>query len=98
LKKSVDKAAGRGYDGTISQSGTGKKDTMTTILDIHATPAERAEADRLAKEDVIGNGNAIHDLDVSCYEARGEGGKWEEVHEQRLSDRSCRCGYYQPRP
>lgn len=70
---------------------------MNNILDVHATPAERAEADRLAREDVIANGPAIHDLGVSCYEARGEDRRWEEVHERRMADGSCRCGYYKPR-
>lgn len=71
---------------------------MNLTLDAHATPAERQEADRLAKEDVIANGTKIHDLDVSCYVGTGEDGRPEEVHERRISDRSCRCGYNQPRP
>jgi len=70
---------------------------MNLNLDAHATPAERQEANRLAKEDVIANGVKIHDLSVSCYVANGEDGRPEEVHERRMSDRSCRCGYNQPR-
>lgn len=68
------------------------------MIDVHATAAEKAEADRLAAEDVMGNGALIHDLMVSCYTAaQGENGRPEDVHEQRLSDRSCRCGYNKPR-
>jgi len=70
---------------------------MNLNLDAHATPAERAEADRLAKENVIENGWAIHDLMISCYVASGEDGRPEEVHERRGSDGSCRCGYHKPR-
>jgi hypothetical protein len=70
---------------------------MNLNLDAHATPAERQEADRLQAEDVIANGVKIHDLIVSCYVADGEDGRPEEVHERRMSDRSCRCGYNKPK-
>ncbi len=70
---------------------------MQFVLDANATQDERDEAGRLAAEDVMANGQAIADLLVSCYEARGEGGAWEEVHELR-SDRSCRCGRNKARP
>lgn len=66
-----------------------------TYLDFHATPAERAEADRLSKIDILGNGNKIHDLIVSCYTAEhGEDGRPEDVHERKISDGTCRCGYH----
>jgi hypothetical protein len=65
------------------------------MLDFHATPDERKQADALAREDILGNGNAIHDLSVSCYTAlQGEDGRPEDVHERKLSDGTCRCGYY----
>lgn len=65
------------------------------MLDFHATPDERKQADALAREDILGNGNAIHDLSVSCYTAlSGEDGRPEDVHERKLSDGTCRCGYY----
>lgn len=63
------------------------------MIDFHATPAERAEADRLSKIDIIANGPRIHDLSVSCYTGTGEDGRAEDVHERRMSDGACRCGY-----
>ena len=44
--------------------------------------------------DPITEGRKIHDLLVSCYTGTGEDGRPEDVHERRLSDGSCRCGYY----
>lgn len=70
---------------------------MSAYLDHHATATERAEADRLAKIDILKYGNAIHDLDVSCYTGTGEDGRPEDVHETRLSDGACRCGYNKSR-
>lgn len=68
------------------------------MVNVHATAAEKAEADRLSAEDVIANGARIYDLSVSCYTAaHGEDGRPEDVHERRLSDGSCRCGYHKPR-
>lgn len=69
-----------------------------SYLDFHATDAERAEADRLAKIDAMANGVKIHDLSVSCYTGTGEDGRPEDVHERRMSNGGCRCGYYRPRP
>lgn len=74
---------------------------MNMRLDSHATAAERAEVDRLyADAKITGqrvDGVKIHDLLVSCYVADGEDGRPEEVHESKISDGSCRCGYYKPR-
>lgn len=70
---------------------------MSAYLDFHATPGERRKADALAKEDVITYGNAIHDLSVSCYTGTGEDGRPEDVHETRISDGACRCGYNKSR-
>lgn len=56
--------------------------------------SDRAAADKL---DPITDGNKIHDLLVSCYVGTGEDGRPEQVHERRLSDGSCRCGYYRLR-
>jgi hypothetical protein len=72
--------------------------TMVNLnLDAHATDAERAEADRLLKIDFQAHGDAIQALTVSCYVATGEDGRPEEVHEIRVSDGSCRCGYNKAR-
>lgn len=68
-----------------------------SYLDFHATDAERREADRLSKIDAMANGVKIHDLSVSCYTSTGEDGRPEDVHERRMSDGSCRCGYLAPR-
>lgn len=66
-----------------------------SILDFHASATERQEADRLAKIDIIANGVKIHDLSVSCYTAEcGEDGRPEDVHERKISDGTCRCGYH----
>jgi hypothetical protein len=65
-----------------------------TYLDFHATPDERAEIKRLCAEDVMGNGERIADLSVSCYTGTGEDGRPEDVHERRRSDGTCRCGYH----
>lgn len=69
---------------------------MNLTLDVTPTAADRVEANRLQAEDVLGNGNKIRDLMVSCYVAeQGEGGQPEEVHERR-TDGTCRCGYNGP--
>lgn len=70
---------------------------MSAYLDFHATAGERKEADRLSKLGILAYGNAIHDLIVSCYTGTGEDGRPEDVHEQRLSDGACRCGYNKSR-
>lgn len=70
---------------------------MSAYLDFHGTATERKEADRLAKIDCLKYGNAIHDLSVSCYTGTGEDGRPEDVHERRLSDGACRCGYNKSR-
>lgn len=67
------------------------------MIDFHATDAERAEADALARADVIANGPRIHDLSVSCYTGTGEDGRPEDVHERKMSTGECRCGYYPAR-
>jgi len=68
------------------------------MIDFHATAGERREADRLSKIGMLKYGNAIHDLIVSCYTAaHGEDGRPEDVHETRLSDGACRCGYNKSR-
>lgn len=64
------------------------------MLDAHSTPEDRAMLDTL---DWSTDQTKIHDLLVSCYTASGEDGRPEDVHEQRLSDRSCRCGHYGPK-
>ena len=68
---------------------------MSTYLDFHASAAERAEADTL---NPITDGVKIHDLIVSCYTGTGEDGRPEDVHERKISNGACRCGYYRPRP
>jgi hypothetical protein len=63
--------------------------------------ADRAEVTRLYAEAKRNgtrvDGVKIHDLLVSCYVGTGEGGGPEAVHETKISNGACRCGYYRPR-
>jgi len=71
---------------------------MNINLNARPTAADREEVKRLREEahrsGKSADGWKIHDLLVSCYVSSGEDGRPEEVHEQRMSDRSCRCGKY----
>ena len=63
---------------------------MTAYLSSNPTAEDHANYARFVAE---GNSHAAHDAIVSCYTGTGEDGRPEDVHELKISDGTCRCGY-----